>query len=158
MIAMLNAPVLRGALDDEGRVRGGNGANGRRPYSRSMAKVPMMFQSVAHLNGYGLVAVRNGKLDDARNALDTIKKRLASSGQPQTEMQPGTANHICARNRRPTARSPKIRDDVENNSKPNCGSPRANRTRLFHSSRKPPPEEDALSFEFWPSYPHQARA
>lgn len=48
----------------------------------SLAKVPAMLQSVAALNGFGLVAARNGRMDDARSALDAIAKRLSEPSEP----------------------------------------------------------------------------
>ncbi len=119
--------------------------------SANLSKVPMLLQSFVSLNGYGLVAARNGRVDDA--AVPSIPSENGSLARTTGRKNRSTeirATQCPRRTRQSTARPQKL---WCNNCRRNCGLPMAGRSRLYNYSREPPHEEDALTFEFGPPIP-----
>jgi hypothetical protein len=118
----------------------------------TMSQTPVLLQSVAPLNGYGLVAVRNGRMDDARNALDTIKKRLASSGQALAESPNGNANHSMPM-RTESSADRKTAEIMLQQLQAELWLAEGKQERALPLLAQTAAEEDALSFEFGPPIP-----
>jgi hypothetical protein len=67
---------------------------GKQDEALSAAKLPMIVHAAAVLNAYGLVAARNGRLDQTRSAFELIQKRLNGPAEaPAAESQHLAANH-----------------------------------------------------------------
>lgn len=118
----------------------------------NLAKVPMLLQSVACLNGYGLVAARNGRMDDARIAFDSIRKRLDNSAA--AESQSADSHHGSA----PTgaAASPADRKTAEimmQQLQAELWLADGRQEQALRLLAQTATEEDALIFEFGPPIP-----
>ena len=118
----------------------------------AMSRTPMLLQSVAPLNGYGLVALRNGRLDDARSAFDAIKKRLASSGQAPAESQHENTNHsMSMRTESPADR--RTAEIMMQQLQAELWLAEGKQEQALQLLAQTTAEEDALSFEFGPPIP-----
>jgi len=116
----------------------------------NLSKAPML-QSVATLNGYGLVAMRNGRMEDARSAFDAIKKRLGDAGA--AESQPADSHHGPAPM---SAESPTDRKTAEimmQQLQAELWLADGKQQQALELLARTATEEDALTFEFGPPVP-----
>jgi tetratricopeptide (TPR) repeat protein len=117
-----------------------------------MAKSPMLLQAVAPMNGYGLVAVRNGRLDDARAALENIQKRLSISNPATAEMQPGNANHSMSM-RTEAAGDRKSAEIMMQQLQAELWIAGGKQEQALQLLARTAAQEDSLTFEFGPPIP-----
>ncbi len=117
----------------------------------TMSRIPMLLQSVAALNAYGLVAVRNGRMEDARNAFDMIKRRLASSDPAPAGSPSGNANHSMPM--RAESADRKTAEIMLKQLQAELWLTEGKQEQALPLLAQTAAEEDALSFEFGPPIP-----
>jgi tetratricopeptide (TPR) repeat protein len=124
--------------------------------SGDLSKLPLL-NGVAVLNSCGLVAARDGRLDDARSAFKSIQKRL--SGGPG---EGGSASHQAAMpmsGHLPSTESPQDRKTAEvmmQQLQAQLWLAEGKQEQALQLLAQTASEEDALTFEFGPPIPLKA--
>ena len=114
---------------------------------------PPLLHAVAVLNSCGVVAIRAGKLEDARSALQLIEKRLSGGGDHSAAPQPAAMpmpGHL------PSTESPldrKMAEVMREQLQAEIWVAEGRKEQAFELLQKTTAEEDALTFEFGPPVP-----
>jgi tetratricopeptide (TPR) repeat protein len=125
---------------------------------RSDLSRPPLLHATAVLNSCGLLSVRDGRLEDARSALQSIQQRLgggpgrggAAATQPAMPMPMSGSAHL------PSAESPQDRKTAElmmRQLQAEIWLAEGKKEQALHLLAQTASEEDALVFEFGPPIP-----
>lgn len=117
------------------------------------AKPPTLSTAVAVWNAYGLVAARNGKLDETRKAFEMVQKRISGPGAPAAaEAQHAGVNHgTPASGETPAER--KTAEIMMQQLQAELWIAEGKTAQALELLAKTAAEEDALTFEFGPPVP-----
>jgi tetratricopeptide (TPR) repeat protein len=119
----------------------------------NLSGAPMFLYTVEVLNGYGLVAARNGRLDQTRSAFESIQKRLSGPA----EAAAGESQHSGANHGPPAAgESPADRKTAEimmQQLQAELWIADGKQEQALHLLAQTAAAEDALTFEFGPPVP-----
>jgi len=124
-------------------------ATGKQDETLAMANMPMLVHGVAVLNAYGLVAARNGRLDQTRLALEAVKKRLGGPDYRPPLSPHGSATMTAA----PAPADRKTAEIMMQQLQAEVWIGEGKRDEALELLARTAKDEDALTFEFGPPIP-----
>lgn len=122
---------------------------GKQDETLSATSAPMLLYTVAVLNGYGLVAARNGRLDQTRIALESVKKRLRGPDDGAAEAHHGPPTMTTT----PSPADRKTAEIMLQQLQAEVLIGEGKRDEALQLLARTAAEEDGLTFEFGPPMP-----